>query len=356
MRKYLISGIGPGLSGVGRLMTQLVPEYQAKGYHVITRRANRSVRELIAQNKYINLAREIFHRCFGDLFFGFRCLTVLNSKVVFLHPQTAGYGLFLYLACFNNLSLYVMDNSFFCIRSYNTHPLAGSECLQCLGEIMPHQLCAPFPVGIPKKINIFYLQLFKRMSSRLRFMAQNNLQANLLIAHFGENINCSVVGMNAESNELLRDQPASAVVRFDQLVRYDVVFHGASHVAKGLLYVLQLAELMPEFSFLIPDEFLNVSRIAKHSPSANVCCELMNWETGLREVVASARLVINPSMWSAPIEGALIKSAKFNKNVATVESQYGYEAEIETIANHLRLPLDPILASGILRVFLSEIQ
>ena len=202
--------------------------------------------------------------------------------------------------------------------------------------------------------SIFYLKIFNRLSSRLHFLAQNELQANLLAAHFGPHINISVIGMNAEADELSRELPSITQGRFDHVVTHDVVFHGASHVAKGLLYVLQLAELMPEFSFLIPDEFSNVARIAEMSPSANVCCELMNWETGLRDAVSSARLVINPSMWSAPIEGALVKSAKYNKNVATVESQYGYEAEIRTIANHLRLPLDPILASEILRDFLSR--
>ena len=354
MKKYLISGIGPGLSGVGRLMTQLVPEYQAKGYYTIIRRTSQSTRQLIERKKYISVAREIFLRRLDDLFFGVRCLTVLNSEVVFLHPQTTGYCLFLYLTCFNSLSLYVMDNSFFCIRSYNTHPLTGNECLECLGEISPHQLCSPFPVSIPKVINIFYLKVFNKVSSKLRFLAQNNFQAKLLTSHFGENISISVVGMNAESDELLRDPPARIEGRSDHVIRYDVVFHGASHVAKGLLYVLEIAELMPEFSFLIPDKFSNVIRIANASPSANICCEKMSWETGLRDAVASARLVINPSMWSAPIEGALVKSAKFNKNVATVESKYGYEAEIETIANHLRLPRDPVLASAILRAFLAE--
>lgn len=353
MKKYLISGIGPGSSGVGRLMTQLVPEYQAKGYFVITRRGgNHPIRDLFLKKKYFRLSKQIFFRCLVDLSFAFRCLPVLNSEVVFLHPQTAGYFLLFYLACFNKVSLYVMDNSFFCIRSYNTHPLTGSECLQCLGEIMPHHLCTPFPVGIPKKINTFYLELLDRLSLRLRFMAQNRLQADLLKVHFGANINISIVGMNAESDELLSNLPARIEEVFDQNDRYDVVFHGASHVAKGLIYVLQLAELMPEFSFLIPDDFSNVARIAKISPSSNVCCELMSWETGLRDAVSSARLVINPSMWSAPIEGALVKSAMFNKNVATVESQYGYEAEIQTVANHLRLPLDPVHASETLRAFL----
>lgn len=356
MKKYLISGIGPGLSGVGRLMTQLVPEYQARGYYIITRRTIQSIRQLIEQKKYISVAKEIFLRRLDDLFFGFRCLTVLNSEVVFLHPQAAGYCLFLYLTRFNSLSLYVMDNSFFCIRSYNTHPLAGSECLECLGKISPHQLCSPFPASIPKAINIFYLKVFKRVSSKLRFLAQNNFQAKLLTAHFGENINISVVGMNADSDELLRDPPAQMESSSDRRTRYDVVFHGASHVAKGLLYVIEIAELIPEFRFLIPDTFSNVTRVAKATPSVNVCCEKMNWESGLREAVAAARLVINPSMWSAPIEGALVKSAKFNKNVATVESQYGYEGEIKTIANHLRLPRDPVLAAEKLRAFLAEIR
>ena len=67
----------------------------------------------------------------------------------------------------------------------------------------------------------------------------------------------------------------------------------------------------------------------------------MTWESGLQDYVVNAKVVIHPSQWSAPIEGALIKSAKLNSNVATVSTLFGYEAEANTIRNHIRLSPDP---------------
>lgn len=72
------------------------------------------------------------------------------------------------------------------------------------------------------------------------------------------------------------------------------------------------------------------------------------------QYVKTARLVMNPSMWSAPIEGALLKSAACNPNVATVESRYGYEGEFDGIENHLRLSEDPLHGAAHVRKFLEN--
>ena len=99
--------------------------------------------------------------------------------------------------------------------------------------------------------------------------------------------------------------------------RFDIVFHGAAIAPKGIFFLLKLAELMPDYSFLVPDSYSNVYRVTKLEAPNNVSFVQMSWESGLRQAVSSARLVINPSMWSAPIEGALVKSAKFNNNATS---------------------------------------
>ena len=250
--------------------------------------------------------------------------------------------------------LYLMDNSFFCICSYNTHPLTHDECLQCVAQLRPHRLCSPLPVKIPKILNVFYLKYFQIISTRLKFLAQNTLQKKLLLLHFGSHIDVSVIGMNAESISSPNEVLESAVDHSSNSIRFDVVFHGASSAPKGLIYVLELAKYSPELTFLVPDSKHNIIRNTSLSPPNNISCIPMSWESGLRDAVSSARLVINPSMWSAPIEGALIKSAKYNNNVATVTSKYAYEAEVSFIVNHLRLPRDPLLASNMLREFLID--
>ena len=109
--------------------------------------------------------------------------------------------------------------------------------------------------------------------------------------------------------------------------QYDIVFHGKSIIPKGIIYVLDLAHELSQFTFLIPDSFANVQKIYSKKLPCNVTCHEISWETGLKDLVINARLVLNPSLWSAPIEGALLKSAYYNSNVGTVISEYGYESE-----------------------------
>ena len=137
---------------------------------------------------------------------------------------------------------------------------------------------------------------------------------------------------------------------------YDIVFHGKSILAKGLLYIIKLAEFLPEKSFLIPDDKENVLKVInsiKNLPK-NITFQKMDWETGLREHIISARLVINPSIWSAPIETALIRSMTLNQNVATVKTVYGYEKEIRSIKNHIRLSTNITIASKQIKTFFKK--
>ena len=64
--------------------------------------------------------------------------------------------------------------------------------------------------------------------------------------------------------------------------------------------------------------------------------------------------MINPSMWSAPIEGALIKSSCNNPNIATVITQYGFETVFDGAINHLHLSSDAIVAARQISNFLSR--
>lgn len=345
--RYLISGIGPGNSGVGRLMKVLVPEYQESGYKVIYKRENKSIREFLNSRRYISAVTEYLLRYVYNVLFLFKTFFIKNSEIIFLHPQTAGFNLFLNLIKKNQVSLYVMDNSFFCIRSYNTHPFKNIECIKCIKNIDPHKLCKPFPVKMKRSKNIVYLEKLQKNAERIKFLSQNALQTQLLKKHFGSNIKVSIIGM--DTNEILPVEQKA--YKKEKTCQYDVVFHGATLIAKGVLYVIEVAENLPEYTFLIPDDKNKVESVVERSLPSNIIAKAMSWETGLRDNVRSARLVINPSMWSAPIEGALLKSAAFNTNVATVKTEYGYEKEVRTIKNHLRLNSNPQIGAKQLKEF-----
>ena len=91
-----------------------------------------------------------------------------------------------------------------------------------------------------------------------------------------------------------------------------------------------------------------------HCLPDNIDCIDITWGTGLKEYVRCADLVMNPSLWSAPIEGALVKSASYNKVVATVQSKYGFESEVKEIKNHIRLSNDIEIAAKQLADYLSK--
>lgn len=269
---------------------------------------------------------------------------------MFLWPQILGLDLVLRSTKHNKVILYIMDNFFFCIRSYNVHPITNNECLDCLGSVNPHKLCLPFPKKYSKSKNIKYLELFKNSGDKFTFYSQNKLQKILLKKHFGNNINVKLVGMNF--GEVKKSQEFIKSKRLG----YDIVFHNKSIIAKGLLYIIKIAEFLPEKSFLIPDDKKNVLKIinSKKNLPSNITFQKMDWESGLKEQVTSARLVINPSIWSAPVESALIRSMTFNQNIATVRTIFGYENEIKSIKNHIRLSTNTMIASKQIKEFFKK--
>lgn len=352
MKKFLISGIEPNDSGVGRLMSVLAPAYKEMGYSIIhPSRTAKPIKDLSFHHGYISIIREVSLRILVRLYFDLRCLFVFNADVIYIHPQTAGYYKLIYLSLFNRISLYTMDSSFFCILSYNTHPDTRNECLHCLSNIDPLP-CCQLPGLFATQLRIYYLRILKFRSDSMSFLTQNFLQQKLVKAHFGPKVDSSIIGMPAES--LTYVDILTIPTAFSN--QYDLVFHGASKIPKGIIFFIELSILMPNHSFLIPDSLSNVKKIFSAELPPNLYCIPMTWETGLREHVHLAKIVLNPSVWSAPIEGALVKSATYNKNVATIKSQYGYESEIDFIRNHIRLPLSPDSSAAILSDFLASLH
>ncbi len=108
---------------------------------------------------------------------------------------------------------------------------------------------------------------------------------------------------------------------------YDFVFHGNGHFAKGLGVILDLAKELPERKFLLPMKRNEVDKISSVVPS-NVYIKNMSWGTGLKEEIKNATIVLHASIWSSPIEGALIKSIKYNGMVAVLKTEYSFYDEL----------------------------
>jgi hypothetical protein len=234
MSDYLVSGLPPGAGGVGRFLKRLIPEARRAGWGIMCRPERP--------------ARGIALHALKLLAFYVRIITVRNRDVIVIHPQTLRWGTFFRLCRANRVALLVVDNSFFCIRSYNYRGQRWSECLDCLGNISEcHPDCMPFPVSYRRQDNLEYLERLKMLAPKIRFLVQNPGQGRLIKDHFGLDVDIRQVGMVTDEFmvEPLAATGTSGV---------DIVFHGNLNRPKGFEYALELARNLPDLSFLFPGD------------------------------------------------------------------------------------------------------
>jgi hypothetical protein len=135
------------------------------------------------------------------------------------------------------------------------------------------------------------------------------------------------------------------------LYGYDIVYHGLDVEAKGVTWALELAKALPEYSFLFP--FRRDS--SNNNAPLNCRFKEMSWESGLRQAIMSDAVTIVPSQWSAPIEGAVIKSLLYSSVTAVCVHPTMYVSELP---DHLVIKLNAnvIEAAGQLRAILAKGQ
>lgn len=346
LKKYLVCRIPPSDSGgVARLMKKLAKDAERNGIELVTGYQQKSIKNYIRNREYFKVLTEIIQRFLGDLVFNFRVSRISRVEVFCIHPQTLGFSRFIELISRNKKNyFYVMDNSFFCMMSYNYDPKLKMECLRCINNpINAYEQCYPFIANCSRSDYIDFQNSLRRFSSKVHFLAQNQLQKELLIKVFGSNIVCDIVGLDTGEVD-------SKIFHKKRLTPiYDFVFHGAGHLAKGVEYFVELAELLPKYTFFIPLSQVDCEKVIGRIICAkNIIYQQCSWETGLKDAVLQARITINPSLWSAPIEGALLKSIAYGHHVATVETEFGYEKEVANDFNLIRLPLDKNKAAAIL--------
>ncbi len=81
----------------------------------------------------------------------------------------------------------------------------------------------------------------------------------------------------------------------------------------------------------------------------NIVSKPINWDNGLKEVILKSKIALCPSIWSAPVEGAVIKTMMLMVPVAIHVNQYS--------ASNTLLPKDCFIPlSGILNEDLNILQ
>lgn len=324
LNKFLISGIAPDMAGgVSRLMQHLETIGMRQGYIPFFLAPGKSLKLLLRKRKFLVFLKELLNQFFRRIRFSRKIKAIKNSEVFIIHHFDVGIKNLLHL--YNNnlkIKLFLTDNSFFCLKSYNHVAGKKHECLRCLGN--PDKClseCKPASLRTPRNECIYYLKQLPDFIDRITFLAQNKNQEELLKLHFGRNINSAVIGMDTGEFEQVD------INKKHEKSSGELVYHAGLQEAKGVLYVIELAKEMPEYNFLIPAsrrDFIDQYNVV---PPQNVAFSDITWESGLKEKVEKASLVLCPSLWSAPIEGALVKSIMLNGNVAVVKQKYSFSAE-----------------------------
>lgn len=332
---YVYSGVQPGKKGTGNFLSFFLQKFQENNinFKLISYKTPNTglTGKILKKIGLIKIVRSIYF-----ILVRTSSKTNITKSIVFIfHPQTIGLNITADLITNNKVYIYVLDTFFFCKKSYN-YIDGNNACLKCISnpKASKENKCKFL---LSNQIDEDYYNFQKAIQQNLEsicFLTQNDNQTLLLKQKFGNTINAIKLGMLINLDD---DIPSIN----NNLLKYDFVFHNTNLDAKGIFYFLGLAELMPNLKFLIPYKRNEISSLNNFSSIKNVDFISMSWETGLKSAIVNAKIVINPSLWSSPVEGALLKSIKFNGCVAIVPVDFSFQKEIpKDVVVHLNESLD----------------
>ena len=307
MKKTIVSGIGPGSGGVGNYITYISQHFPNINL-IFPGRSNSKISFI---NKVFNF--------FTIQFLFIKVLFVRKHHVLIFSQQYLKLSLIKYLVKNNRTTFYLMDNSFFCVKSYNYLESKKGECFECLGgkwENIKKNKCKTQPFIVQRKKYVKINQYLLENRDNLEFITLSETNIKLLEKHLGGNH--KVKYNYFMTNELL-DNPKT-INNLKIKAKFDFVFHGSDINSKGYSYYIDLAKSMPDFSFFVP-----TSRDVKLN---NVTCKNIRWETGLQEIISDSKIILTPSMWSNTPEASMLKSLKYNGCVALIKTEFGFAQEM----------------------------
>lgn len=275
-----------------------------------------------------------------------------SNHLLLLHFQEIGFDWCLRLLSRRTnecpIWIYLFDSAFFCRKSYNHHSKEDSACLRCVGGRFQEADalgCTSYPRKSPKCQKFLVELQIAAACQKVGFFAQNKSQEELARRHFGSKAIVETVGVWTDDTEdLVQEFFANPGITTPENANYDVVFHGNPQATKGFYWAIDVARFCPALRFLFPCDSPGVS-----VPS-NCHFIPMRWNTGLSDHVRSSPVTLVPSLWSAPVEGALIKTFLVAPMVGVVEEPTTFSSEFEQ-GSLLGLPHSPEEAGKVLANF-----
>ena len=309
-KKYIISGIGIGDSGTSKFLEKLLA-YNCN-YIVVTPGRHLKLKTLLKRKAFGKFFIGLLYYIANLTSFRIRCFFIRYSEIILIHPQSIGLRTSMRLVKRNKLIKYfVLDSFLFCKQSYNYNYLVGGECIKCISE-KPDPHCKSFPLQCSDKLHKRF-RLSVTGSSNVEFFFQNENHRKLHQQVINKKPS-SVIGLET-SDEFFGD-----LVPLGARQNY-IIYHGDLMNAKGRELLAMLVAGLPDIRFVVPgnDHLFGLS--------PNVEMHDVRWQTGLKELVQNATVVLCLSTWSAPIETALTKSIRSNGVVVVADLEYAFCSE-----------------------------
>jgi hypothetical protein len=322
-KKIVVSGISPGQSGVGRVLEYMVSNSCNINFVYPPVGSIISIKDSLLKFKLLKLLEGfifIFKKYFKTKFYFLHLYFLKNKDVIVLHPQSLKLKNVERLVRRNNVCIYVMDNNFFCIKSYNYLKSSENPCFLCLNMQYNNAFensCESFPLPYTYDEYFHFINFIKININKISFLTQNAGQIELLKKQFGANLSIKEIGLL--TSDLFEE---SNLWVSENSKQYDIVFHGDNNVAKGSKYIFELASHLAEYSFLFPFESEFQEKLK------NVDFIKMNWTTGLKSHILNSKLTLCPSIWSAPIEGSVLKTLNLGIALGVFDAEYSFGQEI----------------------------
>lgn len=331
---YIISGSDSNKTGIGLYTRSLISGLPRKKFKKLIVNYDFSGYRQRLRATPVAAFYEILKFCFFYPIIRFKLLSFVflrsNDKVVLIHPQSIGFFYINLMLKYRKKNLYIIlvDNSFFCIKSYNYIDGEKSGCLRCIESdaYATKYNCKPFPVNSDGALE--FIKNFKKSLKRnhLEIFTISNFHANFLKKHYHISNQIRVIGMWYEYFD-----DCYNINDKNNFPSYDVVFNASYDSAKGAYWCIQLAKASPSLTFFFPFD----------SPEGltlpNCTFKNINWNSGLKEIVANSKLTLLPTFWTTPVEGAFIQSLIFSKQVAVMDSEYSFSS-YEDVPGLLALP------------------
>lgn len=307
VKKLFISLLPIGYGGAGDYLHEINKDF--KNYkRIITP-------NLFPNNKIINKLSIIFISISLKLFLKFILYFIKIEKIAIFHQQSIGYDLTSrLLAKSSNIIFFILDTNFFCKKSYNEYQ--DKVCNNCFDKFKPYNDCYHHPYISTDKEYQGFLYSLKQNQKKITFITQTDGYSNIVKKKFPYS--------NIENKKMHHEKlkKIKFISHLDFEYEYDFFYHAHLTPPKGINYFIQLSITLDKKNFFLPSHlrYLNLKK--------NMIIKKMYWGNEFIEKMKKSRIILCPSIWTYPVESAVLKSLLLKKAVAIIKSPNSFSENI----------------------------